>query len=35
VDGLILATSLVLLHEARNGRAASGRARFALWIGHR
>jgi Protein of unknown function (DUF2637) len=33
VDGLILAASLVLLHEARNGRAAPGLARFALWLG--
>ena len=31
VDGLILAASLVLLHEARNGRRAPGLARFALW----
>jgi hypothetical protein len=33
VDGLILAASLVLLHEARNGRPAPGLARFALWLG--
>jgi hypothetical protein len=33
VDGLILAASLVLLHEARNGRSAPGLARFALWLG--
>jgi uncharacterized protein DUF2637 len=33
VDGLILAASLVLLHEARNGRAAPALARFALWLG--
>jgi uncharacterized protein DUF2637 len=33
VDGLILAASLVLLHEARNGRAAPGLARFMLWLG--
>jgi hypothetical protein len=33
VDGLILAASLVLLHEARNGRAAPGLARLMLWLG--
>jgi hypothetical protein len=33
VDGLILAASLVLLHEARNGRTVPGLARFALWLG--
>ena len=33
VDGLILAASLVLLHEARNGRAAPRLARFMLWLG--
>src|SRR5216684_4231265 len=33
VDGLILAASLVLLHEARNGRDAPGLARLMLWIG--
>ena len=33
VDGLILAAPLVLLHEARNGRAAPGLARFMLWLG--
>ena len=33
VDGLILAASLVLLHEARNGRHAPGLARFMLWLG--
>jgi hypothetical protein len=33
VDGLILAASLVLLHEARNGRDAPGLARFMLWLG--
>ena len=33
VDGLILAASLVLLHEARNGRDAPGLARFILWLG--
>jgi len=33
VDGLILASSLVLLHEARNGRDAPGLARFMLWLG--
>jgi hypothetical protein len=33
VDGLILAASLVLLHEARNDRAAPGLARFMLWLG--
>ena len=32
VDGLMLAASLVLLHEARNGRPAPGLARFALWL---
>jgi hypothetical protein len=31
VDGLILAASLVLLHEARNGRDAPGLARLMLW----
>jgi hypothetical protein len=33
VDGLILAASLVLLHEARNGRAAPALARVMLWLG--
>ena len=33
VDGLILAASLVLLHEARNNRDAPGLARFMLWLG--
>jgi hypothetical protein len=33
VDGLILVASLVLLHEARNGRDAPGLARFMLWLG--
>ena len=33
VDGLILAASLVLLHEARNDRDAPGLARFMLWPG--
>jgi Protein of unknown function (DUF2637) len=33
VAGLILAASLVLLHEARNGRDAPGLARFMLWLG--
>ena len=33
VDGLILAASLVLLHEARNDRDAPGLARFILWLG--
>jgi hypothetical protein len=33
VDGLILAASLVLLHEARNGRDAPRPARFMLWLG--
>jgi len=33
VDGLILAASLVLLHEARNGRDAPGLARFMRWLG--
>ena len=31
VDGLILAASLVLLHEARNDRDAPRLARFMLW----
>ena len=31
--GLILAASLVLLHEARNGRDVPGLARFMLWLG--
>jgi len=31
VDGLILAASLVLLHEARNDRDAPALARFMLW----
>jgi len=33
VDGLILAASLVLLHEARNRRGAPGLARLMLWLG--
>jgi FtsH-binding integral membrane protein len=33
VDGLILAASLVMLHEARNDRDAPGLARFMLWLG--
>jgi hypothetical protein len=33
VDGLIVAASLVLLHEARNGRGAPGLARVMLWLG--
>lgn len=33
VDGLILAASLVLLHEARNERDAPGLARLMLWLG--
>jgi hypothetical protein len=33
VDGLILAASLVLLHEARNDHPAPRLARFALWLG--
>lgn len=33
VDGLILAASLVLLHEARNRRGSPPLARFALWLG--
>jgi len=33
VDGLILAASLVLLHEARNGRDAPRLARVMLWLG--
>ena len=33
VDGLILAASLVLLHEARNGRDAPPLARLMLWLG--
>lgn len=33
VDGLILAASLVLLHEARNDRDAPALARFMLWLG--
>ncbi len=33
VDGLTLAASLVLLHEARNGRDAPRLARFMLWLG--
>ncbi len=32
VDGLILAASLVLLHEARNGRDAPRLARLLLWL---
>ncbi len=31
VDGLIVAASLVLLHEARNGRPAPALARCMLW----
>jgi uncharacterized protein DUF2637 len=33
VDGLILAASLVLLHEARNGRGVPALARLMLWLG--
>jgi hypothetical protein len=33
VDGLILAASLVLLHEARNDRDVPALARFMLWLG--
>jgi Protein of unknown function (DUF2637) len=33
VDGLILAASLVLLHEARNDRSAPRLARLMLWLG--
>ena len=33
IDGLILAASLVLLHEARNGRDAPRLARLMLWLG--
>jgi hypothetical protein len=33
VGGLIVAASLVLLHEARNDRGASALARFMLWLG--
>ncbi len=33
VDGLIVAASLVLLHEARNDRDAPALARFMLWLG--
>ncbi len=33
VDGLILAASLVLLHEARHGRPAPPLARWMLWLG--
>jgi hypothetical protein len=33
VDGLIVAASLVLLHEARNGRPAPALARCMLWLG--
>ena len=33
VDGLILAASLVLLHEARDDRGAPRLARFMLWLG--
>jgi len=33
VDGLILAASLVLLHEARNDRDAPPLARLMLWLG--
>ena len=33
VDGLILAASLVRLHEARNGRDVPRLARFMLWLG--
>jgi hypothetical protein len=32
-DRLIRAASLVLLHEARNGRGAPGLARLMLWLG--
>jgi hypothetical protein len=32
-DRVILAASLVLLHDARNGRDASRLARFMLWLG--
>jgi hypothetical protein len=32
VDGLILAASLVLLHEARNGRGAPALGRLMLWL---
>ena len=32
-DGLILAASLVVLHEARNGRGAPALARLMLWLG--
>ena len=33
VDGLIVAASLVMLHETRAGRRIPGLARFALWLG--
>ncbi|HXP21106.1 MAG TPA: hypothetical protein VN840_15800 [Streptosporangiaceae bacterium] len=33
MDGLILAASLVLLHESRNGRDATGLAQLMLWLG--
>jgi Protein of unknown function (DUF2637) len=33
VDGLLLAASLVLLHEARNNRTAPRLARLMLWLG--
>jgi hypothetical protein len=33
VDGLILAASLVMLHEARNKRPAPALSRFMLWLG--
>jgi hypothetical protein len=33
VGGLIVAASLVLLHEARNDRGAAALARFMLWLG--
>jgi hypothetical protein len=33
VDGLILAASLVLLHEARNDRDAPGLVRLMQWLG--
>ena len=33
MDGLILAASLVLLHEARNDRDAPGLAQLMLWLG--
>jgi hypothetical protein len=33
VDGLIMAASLVLLHEARHGRSAPALARVMLWLG--